>query len=511
MDGRTELTAVNADGNTALHQAVENGNLEAAQTLLLAVMERENGKDQASSSSSSSFSSSSRHSHPENIPKLPAPPTPTPAPPAPSPQAHCPLHPVLEARLANGRTPLHVACALNRTRFVELLTSFGADAAAEDLHRNTPLHIAARMENTEILHTLLNAGADVTKADHEGATPIHVAVSEAKDIGVLHTFLIYGVDPNIKESETQMTPLHLAIEVGNWEAIEALLQGGADVNTLTADQRSPLHLAVVACHKEICKRFVTDRLHRYSVCTSGLHPTIAGILLAYDAYIDHQDAQGFTPLHLACRYGLVDMAQVLINAGANLTLQDGMGYDPFMSCRLVSSEDRKALYNLIFRAGYVPTPERRDRLKGSALASLIRNFDEHNVQLVVQCGYRISADKWWKTELGAAIYQAENPPIEQPLGADGEEVETPRLTSAEELESLYRIRIFLEEFASSTPPSLWLLSRAAIRSHILAALQVTDGNHGERGTIWARVDGLPVPEPIRAWLKLDPTRYNDPE
>ena len=48
----------------------------------------------------------------------------------------------------------------------------------------------------------------------------------------------------------------------------------------------------------------------YSVCTSGLHPTIAGILLAYDAYIDHQDAQGFTPLHLACRYGLVDMAQV---------------------------------------------------------------------------------------------------------------------------------------------------------------------------------------------------------
>ena len=64
-----------------------------------------------------------------------------------------------------------------------------------------------------------------------------------------------------------MTPLHLAIEVGNWEAIEALLQGGADVNTLTADQRSPLHLAVVACHKEICKRFVTDRLHRYISCT----------------------------------------------------------------------------------------------------------------------------------------------------------------------------------------------------------------------------------------------------
>merc|ERR1719290_39445 len=107
------------------------------------------------------------------------------------------------------------------------------------------------MENAEILHTLLGAGAQPTKADHEGATPVHVAVSEAKDIGVLHTFLIFGVDPNIKESETEMTPLHLAVDVGNWEAIEALLQGGADVNRLTANQRSPLHLAVVACHKEI--------------------------------------------------------------------------------------------------------------------------------------------------------------------------------------------------------------------------------------------------------------------
>ena len=67
----------------------------------------------------------------------------------------------------------------------------------------------------------------------------------------------------LQESESEMTPLHLAIEVGNWDAIEALLQGGADVNQLTAEQRNTLHLAVVACHKEICKRFVTDRLHRY--------------------------------------------------------------------------------------------------------------------------------------------------------------------------------------------------------------------------------------------------------
>lgn len=472
-DPRTDCLKQNASGMTPLHVAASNGNVEAAQDIIFNSLERAHlAQDRRVDGDS---------------------------------EAESPLSAVLNAPLNDGRTALHVACAKNESQMAELLISFGADVNAQDMHKNTPLHITTRMENPVLLDVLLSAGASVAVADHEGASPLHVAVTECRNISILHTFLIFGADPNVQEVESNMTPAHLAASTGNLEALEALLQGGANVNLLTVAQQNTLHQAVCGCHSEICKHFVTDRLHKYSVCTTGVHPTIMSLLLAYDVYIDHQDNYGFTPLHLACRYGLVDAAQIFVNAGANLTLLDHMGYDAFMSCRLVSGDERKALFNLIFRAGYVPTCQYRERMKGSAMAFLIKNFDENNVRLLIQCGYDIYADKTWRTEVNASIHFAENPPEHQ------EDEDHPvRLTSPEELEALRRIQDFLEA-ACEAPPSLWLLSRAAIRSHILKLLQTTDGSHGQRDTIWTRIELLPVPDTIRAWLKLDPTKYNDPE
>ena len=45
------------------------------------------------------------------------------------------------------------------------------------------------------------------------------------------------------------------------------------------------------------------------------------------ADIDQQNAQGSTPLHIACREGLLEMVKVLVASGCNPDIRDDMGYN----------------------------------------------------------------------------------------------------------------------------------------------------------------------------------------
>ena len=54
-----------------------------------------------------------------------------------------------------------------------------------------------------------------------------------------------GVDVNIKSTTTGSTALPILVENGHFEALQSLVQKGANVNTTRIDGKTPLHLAVV--------------------------------------------------------------------------------------------------------------------------------------------------------------------------------------------------------------------------------------------------------------------------
>ena len=76
---------------------------------------------------------------------------------------------------SNGRTPLHVASAVDYPQMVEFLIEMGADIKTLTKSENqTPLHYAAKNDATGSLKVLLNHNAYIDARDYKNRTPLQV-------------------------------------------------------------------------------------------------------------------------------------------------------------------------------------------------------------------------------------------------------------------------------------------------------------------------------------------------
>ena len=103
-----------------------------------------------------------------------------------------------------------------------------------------------------------------------------------------------------------VTPLHLACFYGQEEAVECLLEAGADASVGAQNQpgSTPLHEAARSGHRNIVL-----------------------LLLAHGADTELSDCQGWTPLHLAASQGYQDIVEVLLLSGTHSQLT-GEGKSP---------------------------------------------------------------------------------------------------------------------------------------------------------------------------------------
>jgi ankyrin repeat protein len=124
-----------------------------------------------------------------------------------------------------GITPLMIASAHGNPVAVRLLIERGAKPnAKEKTYGQTPLVFAAAYNQPDAIAVLIELGADIA------------AATEARSPA-----------PTIEAGEPMggLTALHYAVRQGNVEAVDALLDRGADVNGVSADHTTPLMLATI--------------------------------------------------------------------------------------------------------------------------------------------------------------------------------------------------------------------------------------------------------------------------
>lgn len=114
-------------------------------------------------------------------------------------------------------------------------------ARPEDARGGVNLHLAAAAPEraTELVEALLAAGADVDARDAHGMTALHHAIganrAAADGARVIEVLVRAGADVEA-QGQYGWTPLLYAVERGEVEEVEALLDAGARVDVVYPDE-----------------------------------------------------------------------------------------------------------------------------------------------------------------------------------------------------------------------------------------------------------------------------------
>lgn len=203
------------------------------------------------------------------------------------------------ARFGNGRTPLHCAAFANRNpEVVQALVAGGADPSARTTIGWTPLHAAAYGNaNPEIVEALLDAGAnpDSVLADSWDGE-IHFPNEES----LMDAPYLLTLDGALEMINGGSTSLHVAAgHAHDLSVIGALLDGGADPNPRDVEGETPLFVSMAG------------------LLGDDVDPGVVGQLLEAGADPNARSEIDQTPLHAAANFGLVEAATVLLDGGAD--------------------------------------------------------------------------------------------------------------------------------------------------------------------------------------------------
>ena len=207
---------------------------------------------------------------------------------------------------------------------------------------------------------------------------------------VLHSNVLNAESPDelqvkVKTSLTKkantnlaITPVHICCINPDARYLEKLVELGSDWNCLDLENKKPIH---------------------YAAACEGEGPL--NYLISLGALIDEGDKAKTTPLMIACRYGRIKNAMILIDKGANLTIKDRHYFNNAfqIACAYGHTELAKQMLN---KSTIDVNAPGKDRMTALAQASFYGHYD--TVMFLVENGAKVTRkDKFKRTPLINAI------------------------------------------------------------------------------------------------------------
>lgn len=161
----------------------------------------------------------------------------------------------------------------------------------------TPLTKAVRAKNYLMVKALLKAGVNKEMTNDNYESPLFIA-TQINDLKAIRILLGARASTSIGNRRTKETPLHIAVENENFEAVSELLNASADANAQDFWGRTPLYIAAEKGNKPIAEALISKQA---------------------DSYI--QAMYGNSPLYVAAANGKVDLVDLLLSHGAEKNIR----------------------------------------------------------------------------------------------------------------------------------------------------------------------------------------------
>lgn len=245
---------------------------------------------------------------------------------------------------------------------VRLLVKRGADPDAPGEFGTPALHWRVRVDDLAGAKLLLNAGADPNGRTERGVTPLALAIDNGSS-AMVALLLKAGADANQVDSAGE-TPLMRAAEVGVLPVVQALLKHGARVDVREENYgQTALMFAARAGHADVVSILLSRGASANAATRVGATPAFiapnsvpgfgfgVGILrggVPADRGRREPTPGGMTPLLYAARHNHVDVAKLLINAGADLNVKEANGIWPLL---MAISNDNVEIAHLLLERG----------------------------------------------------------------------------------------------------------------------------------------------------------------
>jgi ankyrin repeat protein len=218
---------------------------------------------------------------------------------------------------ANPQTPgpfgtpaLHWRVDANDLASVKRLLKAGADPNGATERGITPLILAINNGNAAMVQTLLDAGAST---EHQpGGETLLMRAAEVGEPKVVKVLLDHGMPVDARDAQFGQTALMFAARAGKAEAAAVLLEHGAKPNVATVVGRTPA--------------FIRPN----SVPGFGFGIGIIRGGVPADRGRREPTPGGLTPLHYAARQDRLEVAKLLLGAGAEINAREANDITPLL-------------------------------------------------------------------------------------------------------------------------------------------------------------------------------------
>ncbi|MBD2731522.1 ankyrin repeat domain-containing protein [Nostoc sp. FACHB-892] len=165
------------------------------------------------------------------------------------------------------------------------------------------IHIYAQQGDIAGVARKIANGVDIERVDeYSQQTPLMCAVSSPNaGVDMIRFLLEHGANVNAVQQQSQNTVLGLAVQSGNLDKIQLILDAGADINYQSLDGYDVL----------------INAMHGRDILQDQNLISTLNLLISRGAAVNGMSSYGESAIKVAAQVGRFDAVKLLLNAGAN--------------------------------------------------------------------------------------------------------------------------------------------------------------------------------------------------